>query len=74
MITTVYFECPKCQAEHSVEYDLGEHFGDLPDNCEECDHKFTAKEQSTIYEALDIQALERLADRADMYNDLIYDR
>jgi transcription elongation factor Elf1 len=74
MNVTCYFECPKCSAENAVQYDLGEHFADIPENCDECNHHFTESENAKIYEQISEDAPGNMADLADAYNDRYYDR
>jgi len=74
MTTTCYFECPKCHAENSVEYDLGEHFADIPESCDECNYEFSKVEIEKIYEQISEDAPGNAADMADIYNDKYYDR
>ena len=66
MTTTVYFECPKCLAENSTEFDIGEHFCDI-DECGECHHKFTQDELVKLNGELEIQAIESASGAAEMY-------
>ena len=74
MTVTCYFECPKCHAKNAVEYDIGEHFAEIPDECDECNYKFSKREQEAIYADLDENAVGTAIDMADMYKDRYYDR
>ena len=66
------FNCPRCEAEQEVgKVDLGEHFVDLPDNCEECNYVYTDEESMELYEKIMENAYASAIDRAEY---LIQDR
>jgi transcription elongation factor Elf1 len=57
MTQTIYYRCPKCDHEHSAEFDLGEHFMDNESECESCSHKFTEAELQKIQTDAEIDAV-----------------
>lgn len=62
-----FFECPSCKKEMETVFDIGEHFSDLPETCDYCDYKFTAKDILDIQDELEEQsagaAMDYLSDR-----------
>lgn len=43
-------KCPNCGAKIEMEVDLGDHYVDVPTECDCCDYGFTQKEQLYIHE------------------------
>ena len=59
------FNCPHCESvQKTGEIDLGEHFVDLPDECEECHHIYTEQEKMTLYDKVMENEMGMAIDRA----------
>lgn len=60
----ITYTCKKCGEANDADYDIGEHFCDLYE-CQNCGAPIPIED----FADLEIQAMEKLYDRADMMRD-----